>query len=102
MFNIIEAKNKVKAIRLIQTDYEAAHGLEDKLYLDFIKHIAANSKDILEILLLKGFMLLIIVLQVVILQANVFALGCHFLYISKQKVRFVPLYTSKNLFAKLK
>ena len=48
--NITTAKKRVKEISNKSYDDETAHGLEDSLYLDFIKSIASgNKRDIRKI-----------------------------------------------------
>ena len=38
-----EAKQRVQAIRDAAGDDESAHGMEDQLYLDFVRHVASHE-----------------------------------------------------------
>lgn len=43
--NIEQAKHRVEEIRRSAGDDERAHGMEDSLYSDFIKHVQALGID---------------------------------------------------------
>ena len=38
-------KKRIEEIRELRSDYKLAHGLEDNLYIDFIKYIARQKGE---------------------------------------------------------